>query len=62
MPSPRTIALDKNDSSMFVNPEAGYDAAAGVPTAVAGHAAERSYRVDATNPPEPAAPAKNLKR
>ena len=62
MPSPRTIALEKNDSSMFVNPEAGYDAAAGVPTAVAGHAAERSYITNPVNPPEPPAPCTNLKK
>ena len=62
MPTPREIAKKVNDSSMFSDAEVGFDAEAGVPTAVAGHAAERSYRVDATNPPEPAAPAKNLKR
>ena len=62
MPTPREIALKVNDRSMFADPEAGYDATAGVPTAVAGHAAERSYAVNPVNPPEPPAPAKNLKR
>ena len=62
MPTPREIAKKVNDPSMFSDAEAGYDATEGCPTAVAGHAAERSYRVDATNPPEPAAPARNLKR
>ena len=62
MPTPREIALEKNDPSMFSDAEVGFDAEAGVPTAVAGHAAERSYAVNPVNPPEPPAPAKNLKR
>ena len=62
MPTPREIAKKVNDPSMFADLEAGYDAEAGCPTAVAGKAAERSYAVNPTNPPEPAAPAKNLKR
>ena len=35
MPTPRETALAKNDRSMFSNVEAGFDAEAGVPTAVA---------------------------
>ena len=62
MPTPREIAKKVNDPSMFSDAEVGFDAEAGVPTAVAGHAAERSYRVDATNPPEPPAPCKNMKK
>jgi hypothetical protein len=62
MPTPREIALEKNDSSMFADPEVGYDSEAGCPTAVAGHAAERSYAANPVNPPEPAPPCKNMKR
>ena len=62
MPTPREIALKVNDSSMFVNPESGFDAEAGVPTAVAAKRPERSYAVNITNPPEPAPPCKNTKR
>lgn len=62
MPTPRETALAKNDRSMFSNVEAGFDAEAGVPTAVAAKRPERDYRVNPVNPPEPAAPCKNLKR
>ena len=62
MPTPREIAKKVNDPSMFSDAEAGFDAEAGCPTAVAGHAAERSYAVNPTNPPEPPAPCTNLKK
>jgi len=62
MPTPREIAKKVNDSSMFSDAEAGYDATEGCPTAVAGHAAERSYITNPVNPPEPPAPCTNLKK
>ena len=62
MPTPREIAKRVNDASMFADPESGYDPEAGVPTAVAAKRPERDYRVNPVNPPEPAAPCKNLKR
>jgi hypothetical protein len=62
MPDPRTIALEKNDPSMFADGEAGYDPEAGVPSSVAGTRPQRDYAANPTNPAEPAAPCKNLKR
>lgn len=62
MPSPRQIALEKNDKSMFADPEAGFDAEAGCPTSVAGKRPAPDYASNPVNPPTPAAPAKNLKR
>lgn len=60
--SPRTIARQHNDSSLFGSEEEGYDAVAGCPSAQAGTAPMRSYAVNPTNPADPPAPAKNLKR
>ena len=62
MPTPREIAKKVNDPSMFADPEAGYDAEAGCPNAVAGHAAERSYITNPVNPPEPPVPCRNMKK
>jgi len=44
MPSPRKIALEKNDKSLFADGEAGFDATAGCPTAVAGVRPQREER------------------
>ena len=62
MPTPREIALKVNDRSMFADPEAGFDAEAGCPTADAAKRPARDYRANATNPPETPAPCKNLKK
>ena len=60
--SPRTIALSHNDSSMFGGEGEGYDPVAGCPTNQAGTAPMRDYAANPTNPADPPAPAKNLKR
>ena len=62
MPTPREIALKVNDRSMFADPEAGFDAEAGCPTADAGKRPAPDYAANPVNPPTPPAPAKNLKR
>ena len=63
MPSPREIALKVNPSQNFdtANVEK-YDAVAGTPAGVAPEGKPKDYAANPTNPPEPAAPAKNLKR
>ena len=60
--SPRTIAREKNESSLFGGEADGYDPIAGCPTAVAGSAPMPDYAANPTNPADPPAPAKNLKR
>lgn len=62
MPSPREIATKVNDPSMFVDADAGYDSAAGCPTAVAGNAAKRDEAANPTNPSAQPAPCTNMKR
>ncbi len=57
--SPRTIAEETNEASLFGG-EADYDPVAGVPSAVAGTAPARDYSANPTNPADPPAPAKNL--
>jgi hypothetical protein len=59
MPSPRNIAKQVNDSSLFEEP--AYDADAGVPPGVASQGAHPDYAANPVNPPDPPAPAKNLK-
>lgn len=59
--SPRTIAEEKNEGSLFGG-EAPYDPVAGTPSAVAGTAPMPDYAANPTNPADPPAPAKNLKR
>jgi hypothetical protein len=59
--SPRTIAEEKNDKSMFGG-DPPYDPIAGTPSAQAGSAPMPDYSVNPTNPADPPAPAKNLKR
>lgn len=60
--SPRQIAEEKNESSNFAPTETTYDPVAGTPTAQAGTRPPRDYAANPTNPPEPAAPVRNLKR
>ena len=62
MPSPRDIALQKNESSLFADGEQGYDSEAGCPSAVAGKRPAPDYNSHPVNPPTPPAPAKSLKR
>jgi len=63
MPSPREIALQTNDPAKFGTAEIeGYDADAGTPPGVAPQGKQKDYAANPTNPPEPAAPARNLKR
>jgi hypothetical protein len=62
MPSPRDIALKVNDKSLFADGEAGYDANAGCPSAVAGTRPATDYAANPVNPAEPAPPCKNMKR
>lgn len=62
MPSPREIAKQKNEGGNFDNSVESYDAVAGTPPGVAPQGKEEDYLVHPTNPPEPSAPAKNLKR
>lgn len=62
MPSPRQIAEQKNSPGNFDRTvESTYDAEAGTPKGVAPQGALPDYGVNVVNPPEPAAPAKNLK-
>lgn len=61
MPTPREIATQVNDGSQFASPEAGFDATEGVPTAAKkGERREQDYRVNPTNPPEPACPCTGM--
>ena len=62
MPSPREIAKKVNESSLFADGEAGYDAEAGCPSADAGKRPAPDYGAHAVNPPTPSAPCKNLKK
>jgi hypothetical protein len=62
MPSPREIALQVNDKSMFADGEAGYDAEAGCPTSVSGKRPAPDYAANPVNPAEPPPPCKNMKR
>jgi hypothetical protein len=62
MPSPRKIAEKVNESSLFADGEAGFDAIAGCPTSVAGTRPQREEGANPTNPSTPPAPARNLKR
>jgi len=63
MPSPRQIALATNQSTNFDKTvESSYDAVAGTPIGVAPQGNPDNYAVNPVNPPEQAAPAKNLKR
>ena len=62
MPSPRKIALEKNDKSLFADGETGFDGVAGCPTAVAGTRPRREELANPVNPPTPPAPCTGLKR
>lgn len=62
MPSPRVIALQKNDSSKFATDGASYDPVAGTPAAdmqTGGKATD--YRANPVNPPHKSSEVKNLK-
>jgi hypothetical protein len=62
MPSPRDIALASNRSENFDKTAEDYDASAGTPLGVATrNPAAEDYAANPVNPPEPPAPAKNLK-
>lgn len=61
MRSPRTIAEKTNDSALFE--ETPYDYEAGTPPGVATRrSGSEDYAANPTNPSEPAAPCKNMKR
>ena len=62
MPSPREIAKKVNESSLFADGEAGFDAPAGCPTANAGTRPQRDELANPVNPSTPPAPATGLKR
>jgi hypothetical protein len=62
MPSPRVIALQKNDSAKFARDGAAYDPVAGTPTSdqqTGGKPAD--YRANPVNPPHKSSEVKNLK-
>lgn len=63
MPSPRQIAEEKNNSGSFDRSvETNYDPEAGTPKGIAPQGPLPDYAANPVNPPEAAAPAKNLKR
>jgi hypothetical protein len=62
MPSPREIAKSANDPSKFDSSVESYDAVAGAPPGEFKAGKDRDIAANPVNPPEPAAPAKNLKR
>lgn len=54
MPSPREIAKQVNSASLFEEPKDPIDE-------IAPQGKERDYAANPVNPPEPPAPAKNLR-
>ena len=61
MPSPREIAEQVNDKSMFADGETGFNAEEGIPTsALKGQRREPNYSVNPTNPPDPPAPCTGM--
>jgi hypothetical protein len=63
MPSPRDQALATNRSDGFDRDvERDYDAVAGAPAGTMPSGPPPDYAANPSNPPEPAAPAANLKR
>lgn len=61
--SPRKIAEQVNESSKFDHGvESEYDADAGTPKGVAKQGMRPDYAANPTNPPDPPAPARNLKK
>ena len=62
MPSPRVIALQKNESSKFATDGASYDPVAGTPSADQQAGGKLpDYRSNPVNPPHKSSEVKNLK-
>jgi hypothetical protein len=63
VPSPREVALTKNDPAMFADVESAYNAEEGCPRSIAPQPRhDVDVRAHAAPSPEPAAPCRNLRR